>query len=182
MKALTVRQPWASLIVYGPKWIETRTRSTNIRGRIGIVAGKYWRPRDLPLCVTDTLWMERLGNRGDGRIYRSADRVSGWTGDFGETICVAPFGALIGTVELYDCVPIVGYDTKPVDASTMISIDSDDRGPIVELWDGDDWHELDQYPYGDFTPGRWAWMLREPEPSTEPIPMRGALNWQEVIL
>ncbi len=38
----------------------------------------------------------------------------------------------------------------------------------------------DQLPYGDFTPGRFAWMLRDPEPLAEPIPMRGALGWQEV--
>lgn len=175
MKVLTVRQPWASLIVHGVKHIETRTRPVNIRGRIGILAGLH-RPKDLET------W-------GDWQYAASVDRpivsspalqhhASGMPGAPDDL--PVEFGALIGTVELYDCVPIVGYDEKPVDASPMVSIDADDRGPMVELWDGDDWHELDQYPYGEFAPGRWAWLLRDPQPLAEPIPMRGALGWQEV--
>jgi hypothetical protein len=37
---LSVRQPWAWLIIYGGKTIENRTWSTQKRGRIGIHAGK----------------------------------------------------------------------------------------------------------------------------------------------
>ena len=39
MKALTVRQPWASLIVAGIKDVENRSRRTHYRGRLGIHAG-----------------------------------------------------------------------------------------------------------------------------------------------
>ncbi|HUZ20619.1 MAG TPA: ASCH domain-containing protein [Acidimicrobiales bacterium] len=39
MKALTVRQPWASLIVAGGKSVENRTWQTNYRGRLIIHAG-----------------------------------------------------------------------------------------------------------------------------------------------
>jgi hypothetical protein len=38
--ALTIRQPWAWLIVHGFKDIENRTWSTAYRGRLGIHAGK----------------------------------------------------------------------------------------------------------------------------------------------
>jgi hypothetical protein len=40
MKVLTVRQPWASLIVSGIKDVENRSKATNYRGRIGIHAGQ----------------------------------------------------------------------------------------------------------------------------------------------
>lgn len=40
MKALTISQPFASLIADGEKWIENRTWSTNYRGPIAIHAGK----------------------------------------------------------------------------------------------------------------------------------------------
>lgn len=40
MKALTVKQPWADLIVIGQKDIENRTWKTNFRGRIYIHAGQ----------------------------------------------------------------------------------------------------------------------------------------------
>lgn len=40
MKALTIHQPWASLIAYGHKRYETRSWSTNYRGPIAIHAGR----------------------------------------------------------------------------------------------------------------------------------------------
>lgn len=40
MKALTIKQPWASLIAHGIKDIENRTWKTNYRGRIYIHASK----------------------------------------------------------------------------------------------------------------------------------------------
>ncbi len=40
MKALTLHQPWASLMAAGIKTIETRHWATNYRGRLAIHAGK----------------------------------------------------------------------------------------------------------------------------------------------
>ena len=45
MKAITIRQPWASLIVHGIKDIENRSWQTNFRGRVLIhssVKGGYF--------------------------------------------------------------------------------------------------------------------------------------------
>lgn len=38
IKTISVKQPWANLIAYGMKTIETRTWSTNYRGRLGIAS------------------------------------------------------------------------------------------------------------------------------------------------
>ncbi len=46
MKALTIRQPWASLIAAGVKTIETRSWSTRYRGPLAIHAGKHKPQRD----------------------------------------------------------------------------------------------------------------------------------------
>jgi hypothetical protein len=40
MKALTILEPWASIIACGAKQIETRSWSTKYRGSIAIHAGK----------------------------------------------------------------------------------------------------------------------------------------------
>lgn len=199
MKALTVRQPWASLIVHGVKHIETRSKPTKIRGRIGIIAGKH-RPTSFWLNE----WADGGGlskapapwNAYAGDLDRWFDAMESndgngqWRYDYRWSRF--PFGALIGTVELYDCVPIVaskstGGSPKP---EQMINYGAQLRtvrrlcppgpgfgtqGYAVEIND-------DQLPYGDFTPGRWAWLLRDPQPLAEPIPMRGALHWQEVEL
>ena len=39
MKALTIQQPWASVITMGVKTIETRSWSTKYRGPLAIHAG-----------------------------------------------------------------------------------------------------------------------------------------------
>jgi len=40
MKALTIHEPYASLIIMGIKKLETRGRKTNVRGLVAIHAGK----------------------------------------------------------------------------------------------------------------------------------------------
>lgn len=40
MKALSIKQPWATMILCGPKHVENRTWETNYRGRLLIHAGK----------------------------------------------------------------------------------------------------------------------------------------------
>jgi hypothetical protein len=42
MKALSIRQPWAHLVVMGEKRIENRTWSTRYRGPILVHAGGRW--------------------------------------------------------------------------------------------------------------------------------------------
>ncbi len=39
LRALTIRQPWASLVVEGRKWLETRSWPTRYRGPLAIHAG-----------------------------------------------------------------------------------------------------------------------------------------------
>ena len=48
MKALSIRQPWAWLIVNGYKDIENRTWSTNFRGRVYVHAGRKIKSGDFP--------------------------------------------------------------------------------------------------------------------------------------
>ena len=48
MQALTIRQPWASMIADGRKTIETRTRQISYRGPLAIVAGKT---ADIDACA-----------------------------------------------------------------------------------------------------------------------------------
>ena len=48
MRALSIRQPWAWLVVNGHKAIENRTWSTNFRGRIYVHAGQRMVSDDYP--------------------------------------------------------------------------------------------------------------------------------------
>lgn len=77
MKALSVRQPWASLIAQGKKTIEIRSWLTRHRGELAIVASKgisrqgialydIREPRGAVVCVVDVL---------DVRPWRAGDET-----------------------------------------------------------------------------------------------------------
>lgn len=95
MKTLSIKQPWASLIAIGLKDIENRTWRINFRGRIYIHAAKARiKPDDLGILLTDQ-------NYFDIHKYKKSigfeDRVA-------EYLATFPLGAIIGEVDIVDCV------------------------------------------------------------------------------
>jgi len=88
MKAITIKQPWASLIVEGVKDIENRPWKTNFRGRVLIHASaRSWDWRSLMIYLTEPM----------AGVLKSmkADRM--WLDGL-------TTGAIIGSVEIVDCV------------------------------------------------------------------------------
>ena len=86
IKVLTVKQPWASLIVHGIKDIENRTWRTNFRGRVLIhSSGSYG--KKFKVNLTD-------------EQAKEAFTTIAKEGMFG---CL-PCGSIIGSVEIVDCV------------------------------------------------------------------------------
>lgn len=53
MKALTLTQPWATLVAIGAKRLETRSWPTAYRGPLAIHAAKGWTKADRDLCLTE---------------------------------------------------------------------------------------------------------------------------------
>lgn len=51
LKCLTLTQPWASLVAFGAKRIETRSWSTDYRGPLAIHAAKTWTLDDRQTCL-----------------------------------------------------------------------------------------------------------------------------------
>lgn len=93
MKAITVKQPWASLIVEGIKDIENRTWKTNFRGRVlihaGVTPAKGWTKRDGGAYVLND------------KQYFTVTVSDKFAEIFGSHLT---FGAIIGSVEIVDCV------------------------------------------------------------------------------
>ena len=86
MKAITIKQPWASLIVHGIKDIENRSWRTNFRGRVLIHAsGSHGRKFSVDLTDAQT---------------KAAFATIAKETMFGNM----PFGAIIGSVDIVDCV------------------------------------------------------------------------------
>ena len=88
MKALSIKQPWAALIINGLKPCENRIWATNVRGRIAVHAGKN----------VDTWAMEYF-----------AEDIEELPPHTLET------GALVGTVEIVGCDEEVQSDWDDTD-------------------------------------------------------------------
>ncbi len=86
MKALTIKQPWGSLIVRGGKDIENRDWHTNYRGIVAVHTSKKLDPDE----------MESACGMMAGFVPKFSDRI------FRQD--TFPLGSIIGTVEIVDCV------------------------------------------------------------------------------
>ena len=137
MKAITLTQPWATLVAIGAKRIETRSWRTLYRGHLAIHAAK-------------------------GFPELARERFFNW--EFREVLeahCIhsfheLPLGVVVATCTLVDCVRITPDNMPPP------------GGP--------------EFYFGDYTPGRWAWMLNSVKSLPYPIPLRGSLGlweWNE---
>ena len=91
MKAITIKQPWASLIAWGVKDVENRTWRTNFRGRVLIHAGAQWyQNKNKPSTI---LLTEEQRCLMPDRRHISAMFYND-----------LPLSAIIGEVEIVDCV------------------------------------------------------------------------------
>lgn len=155
MKALTLHQPWASLMAAGVKTIETRSWSTRHRGRLAIHAGKRLytaadkhADRSLFLAAHDVLALER-----NGGVYD------------------LPYGEIVATAELVDCAPMIEDGWPANETWRPALVIEGDTLSLYRSADPDDQTIIDdQLPLGDFRPGRWAWLLDDIKPTTERCP------------
>jgi hypothetical protein len=134
MKALSLLQPWATLVVMGAKTIETRSWQTAHRG---------------PLLIHAS-----TGRKGS--ILCAQPPFGNYIKDFSRL----PFGAIIGTVTLTDVVPV---ETLLLPASQLALL------------------TLEEKAFGDYTKGRYAWLLSDPVMLPQPIFIKGSLGlWNYV--
>lgn len=99
MKALSIKQPWASLIAHGIKDIENRTWKTKFRGRIYVHASQAWNAESAEICVSNPNVKNALEKLGMIHNYR--DETIGYKG---YSFSGLEHGAIIGEVDIIDCV------------------------------------------------------------------------------
>lgn len=118
MRALSLHQPWASAVVYGLKVYETRPWRTSFRGLLVIHAAK----------TTDAHY---------ANVFAS---------EYPALRGALPSGAMLGIVELMDCVPVEQIRDR---------LSPQERR------------------FGNYQNGRFAWKFRLVERFAEPYPARG---------
>jgi activating signal cointegrator 1 len=144
MKAITIMQPYASLIAYGQKKIETRSWSTKYRGPLAIHAGLG--KQHIDLCRQQLFWAN-LWPYEIAAQYSLQERIDKFL----------PLGAVIAIAELVDC-----------EKMTMDKI---------VTWR--DVYGKNEIAFGDFLPGRYAWILDNVR-QIDPVPAKGRQrlwNW-----
>jgi hypothetical protein len=173
LPAITLWQPYASLVACGAKTWETRRQRTNYRGRIAIHASSVPRP-DEPATVAlpaihDALW-PHLGFTTRPMPADVSERL--------------PRGAIVATAELTDCCPIGGpysFRTGLVEGdggdypgqAVVVhhrSLGTLPSSLIVSEADTTVTEIRDQLPFGFWERGWWAWRLDDIKPTTERCP------------
>ncbi len=149
MKAITIHQPWATLIEIGVKRFETRGWITKYRGQIAIHAAKKV---DREACEREPI--------------KSILAKHGYTADNLVT------GAVVATTELREC-----FLVKRDVLGGVVMLESE-RGKTHFNTSSNQFH------FGDFTDGRYAWELANIKQLPQPVPAKGQQglwNWEVTI-
>ena len=157
MKAKTLWQPWATLIAEGFKTIETRSQPPPhflMGHRIAIHAGKR------PVRIREWSYAMRYAMYHDSEDSRLP---SDW-----------PYGVVVATARLA-CAHKVEWTSgdmvqlRPGAQPCLTDCAHYLRAGYNETID----------PFGDFSPGRWLWFLRDVEKVVPPAPAKGSQGWWE---
>jgi hypothetical protein len=156
MKAITLHQPWASLVAVGAKRIETRAWSTSYRGPLAIHAGKA------PASGNFRAW-RRMREPFAGPL-----RAAGYVNSRGHVdLALLPRGCIVATCTLVDvCVTCAVPRSDDVGYAQPIIENGVPTAQITPV-------QEPERSYGDHTPGRWAWLLADVRPVVPPVPARG---------
>jgi hypothetical protein len=198
VKALTLHQPWATAIAEGIKTIETRSWATDYRGPLAIHAGSKMAPG---MAGPAGMFGRYIVDRdGPGEEWYILD--SDWPGrDQGQHQypIYLPLGAVVAVANLVDVVPIGGptsFSTgifegeEPPTAGMDVIVHHAPRGDwapeslVLDRWNGPTENIDSELPWGDFTPGRFAWLLDDVRKLHQPIPAKGRQGlweWDESL-
>ncbi len=121
MRALTLTQPWATLILLGAKRIETRSWRVSYRGPLAIHAAKRFPKEAQNLCQAP----------GFSRALTDEQ---------------LPLGVVLATCRLIACIP-----TRELQRNRTVEVDSATNVGSLEMTD-------QERLFGNYTPGRWAWL------------------------
>lgn len=182
MSAITVHQPWAALIAHGHKTIETRPappngpmRPAGVRGLPGLAIERGQRIA-IHAAATPNFGVGRevgewrVGSTAAGTVLATRPDVHGQR--FGHVLA---YGAVVATAVVADALPV--FHIAQCVAGDAWWPNLQVNGPDILSYSGEG-HDLpshldDERPLGDYTPGRWGWLLADVEPLAVPVPCRG---------
>lgn len=166
MKALSLMQPWATLIARDLKRIETRSWRSAYRGPLAIHASKTF-----PAWAEDCARNSAVFRNALGWPDYPGTLTQEWLDEIAEDLKALPLGAIVATCRLVDYIPTSAgiYGTANGESGVIL--------PGVGFIHGD------ELAFGNYEPKRFAWILDEIKPLPVPIPAKGAQglwDWNEM--
>jgi len=144
MKALSLRQPWASLMAFGEKEIETRGWRLSYRGPLVICA-----TATIPRNVRE--WFKLARQEPTGPAFDDWKRIVCALARHGiPDLRDLPLGAALCIVNVVDCQPTLNVFQEHPGRSS-----------------------LDEKAFGDYSDGRWAFVTENLRTFPKPIPCKG---------
>ena len=167
MKAITLWEPWALLWALQIKKYETRGWATNYRGPIAIHAAS----RKISVIYKELF---PCADYEFHPSYFAKKQFCDAIKSCGLNENELPTGCIVATAELVDCHQIVRYGGRGMSS----------EGPgWIETEEGIYLPTEQELMFGDWTPGRYAWEVRNMKMLPEPIPAKGKQrlwNWEEI--
>lgn len=147
MKALSLWQPWATLMAIGAKKIETRSWNMRYRGPLAICATKTWNKKIVVMLTEANKepWdkypsdWKKIMNDLDYHGYHSLNEL--------------PLSAVLCVVDVVDCIPTEIISPPYSDFLSQIT--------------------LKEKAFGDYSPGRYGIITENLRRLEEPIPIKG---------
>lgn len=160
-RVLTLWQPWATLLVHGIKKIETRpapTSWTQEKGIYLIHAASKWTKEQKEICLTEPFKTE----------LEKLEFLNEAFEDHGTTFFNVDLtlGKIIGAVEVTECQKIVYNNSEDFITTRAIT----EKGLIIEQ---------PEESFGDYFPGRYAWLCQNPRLLKEPIIYKGGQGYYQ---
>ncbi len=155
MKAITLYEPYATLVALEQKKFETRPWSTRYRGPLAIHAAKA-----IPGWAKDTLRTNRCRAvlAGCGVRIGPLARPENWL----------PLGKVVAVCELVECIALLPPGHHWLDPRYAV-----EYARTCALYGIPPTKDTDEFAFGDYSGGRFVWVLANVRRLREPIPARG---------
>lgn len=152
MRAISLWQPWASLMANGSKRNETRGGVTKVRGEVAICASKKWTNQLKELCYSSPFSEGLVGDLFKG-MGGEVERMT-------QVMLNTPLGCVVAVGELYDSITSEEWIRLHADA-----LRANSSSVLREL------------RFGNYAPGRGVWRFRKMRKLAKPVPCKGAQQW-----
>jgi hypothetical protein len=155
IKVISVLEPWASLVELNKKKFETRSWATKYRGPLGIHSSAGHSPWHMNLAWQEPFYMA-LQDRHVITQGKPGIRYN--------------WGCILAVATLKDCLKVVKHDLV--------------YGQPAAIFENGGWvlKSSDEYAFGDYSVGRFVWVLDDIIKLDKPIPAKGRLGLWEYDL